>query len=158
MSEKIYRIGEAAALLELKDYVLRFWETEFSQLVPVRTEKGQRLYSEENIALLRRIKYLLHEQGMTIEGARRVLAAPPKAAGQAQAPGAENLPPPSAQSRLSSEPELGYIEQRMEGPSGNGPQGFTSSGFSNEFCPLDPSVLEEVISGLEEVRRLLLPR
>ena len=40
MSEKIYRIGEAAALLELKDYVLRFWETEFPQLVPVRTGKG----------------------------------------------------------------------------------------------------------------------
>lgn len=158
MSEKIYRIGEAAALLELKDYVLRFWETEFSQLVPVRTEKGQRLYSEENIALLRRIKYLLHEQGMTIEGARRVLAAPPRAAGQAQAAGVENLPPPGAQSQLSSGSELGYIAQRMEGPSGNGPQGLTPSSIGNEFCPLDPSVLEEVISGLEEVRRLLLPR
>ena len=158
MSEKIYRIGEAAALLELKDYVLRFWETEFSQLVPVRTEKGQRLYSEENIALLRRIKYLLHEQGMTIEGARRVLATPPRATGQAQAAGAENLPPPGAQSQLSSGSELGYIAQRMEGSSGNGPQGLTPSGIGSEFCPLDPSVLEEVISGLEEVRRLLLPR
>ena len=158
MSEKIYRIGEAAALLELKDHVLRFWETEFSQLVPVRTEKGQRLYSEENIALLRRIKYLLHEQGMTIEGARRVLATPPRATGQAQAAGAENLPPPGAQSQLSSGSELGYIAQRMEGSSGNGPQGLTPSGIGSEFCPLDPSVLEEVISGLEEVRRLLLPR
>lgn len=73
MAEKLYRIGEAADLLELKTYVLRFWESEFPQLQPVRTAKGQRLYSEETIALLRRIRYLLHEKGMTIDGARRVL-------------------------------------------------------------------------------------
>ncbi|MBQ7584887.1 MAG: MerR family transcriptional regulator [Desulfovibrionaceae bacterium] len=73
MSEKLYRIGEAAELLDLKAYVLRFWETEFPQLAPKRTEKGQRLYSEEHLAILKRIKQLLHEQGMTIEGARRVL-------------------------------------------------------------------------------------
>ena len=73
MGEKLYRIGEAAELLELKTYVLRFWETEFPQLTPLRTDKGQRLYSEEHINLLRHIKQLLHEQGMTIDGARRIL-------------------------------------------------------------------------------------
>lgn len=73
MSAHTYRIGEAAELLQLKTHVLRFWETEFPQLAPLRTEKGQRLYTEEHVALLRRIKQLLHEQGMTIEGARRVL-------------------------------------------------------------------------------------
>lgn len=75
MREKTYRIGEAADMLHLKSYVLRFWETEFPQLAPLRTDKGQRLYTDQHIALLRRIKQLLHEQGMTIEGARRVLAA-----------------------------------------------------------------------------------
>ena len=158
MPKKIYRIGEAAALLELKDYVLRFWETEFSQLVPVRTEKGQRLYSEENIALLRRIKYLLHEQGMTIEGARRVLAAPVKAVGQPQAPGAEDCPPPSAQSQLSSGPELDYIKPQLAGSLGEASRTLPPSSPGNEFCPLDPAMLKEVIGGLEEVRRLLLPR
>jgi DNA-binding transcriptional MerR regulator len=73
MSEKMYRIGEASELLNLKTHVLRFWETEFHQLTPSRTDKGQRLYTEADMALLRRIKLLLHEQGMTIEGARRVL-------------------------------------------------------------------------------------
>ena len=72
-SGKTYRIGEAAELLHLKTHVLRFWGTEFSQLAPIRTDKGQRLYTEEHLALLRRIQQLLHEQGMTIEGARRVL-------------------------------------------------------------------------------------
>lgn len=73
MSEKSYRIGEAAELLNLKTHVLRFWETEFPQLAPQRTDKGQRLYTEVHIGLLRRIQQLLHEQGMTIGGARRVL-------------------------------------------------------------------------------------
>ncbi len=76
MTEKTYRIGEVSDLLDLKSYVLRFWETEFSQLAPLRTDKGQRLYTEEHVTLLKRIKHLLHEQGMTIEGARRVLLMP----------------------------------------------------------------------------------
>ncbi len=75
MTAKTYRIGEVSTLLELNSSVLRFWESEFSQLDPLRTEKGQRLYSEEDITLLKRIKALLHEQGMTIEGAKRVLSA-----------------------------------------------------------------------------------
>ena len=73
MSEKNYRIGEAAAKLDLKTYVLRFWEMEFPQIEPIRTEKGQRLYTETHLSVLRRIRYLLHERGLTIEGARRLL-------------------------------------------------------------------------------------
>lgn len=71
--EKTFRIGEAAELLGLETYVLRFWETEFPHLAPLRTPKGQRLYAERHIEQLRRVKHLLHEQGFTIEGARRVL-------------------------------------------------------------------------------------
>ena len=71
--EQTYKIGEAAALLNLKTYVLRFWETEFPQIAPLRTEKGQRLYTQNDIDLLRRIQFLLHEQGLTIDGARRAL-------------------------------------------------------------------------------------
>lgn len=69
-----YKIGEAAALLNLKSYVLRFWETEFPDIAPLRTEKGQRLYTTEHLALLQRIRYLLHDRGLTIGGARKVLA------------------------------------------------------------------------------------
>ena len=73
-SGRVYRIGEAARALNLQTSVLRFWEGEFPGLQPVRTPKGQRLYTESDMALLRKIRSLLHEQGMTIEGARRVLA------------------------------------------------------------------------------------
>lgn len=71
--EKNYRIGEVAEILHLKTSVLRFWEEKFPQIEPLYTEKGQRLYTDDHIALFRRIRNLLHEQGMTIKGARRVL-------------------------------------------------------------------------------------
>ena len=84
MPKETYRIGEAAKLLGLETYVLRFWETEFPQLAPMRTPKGQRVYTEETMAVLFKVKELLHERGMTIDGARRILAGdeqPPAAAG-----------------------------------------------------------------------------
>ena len=71
---RMYRIGEAARELDLPTSVLRFWEGEFPGLQPVRTPKGQRLYTERDMEILRKIRSLLHEQGMTIEGARRVLS------------------------------------------------------------------------------------
>ncbi|MFI3271159.1 MAG: MerR family transcriptional regulator [Pseudomonadota bacterium] len=74
MAEKLYRIGEAAKLLDVKTSVLRFWEDCFTELAPVRTEKGQRLYRESDIAVLRQIQHLLYERGLTIEGARRALS------------------------------------------------------------------------------------
>lgn len=74
-AEKTYRIGEVAKMLQLKSYVLRFWETEFPQLSPSRTEKGQRLYTEKDVELLRSIRHLLHERGLTIDGARKELTA-----------------------------------------------------------------------------------
>ncbi|EHJ47936.1 regulatory protein MerR [Solidesulfovibrio carbinoliphilus subsp. oakridgensis] len=77
MALRTYKIGEIAGLTGLKPFVLRFWESEFPQLVPVRTPKGQRLYTEEHLALIRRIKTLLYDEKLTIDGARRRLSAAP---------------------------------------------------------------------------------
>ena len=74
MAQKTYKIGEVASLTGLKSFVLRYWETEFPQLEPVRTQKGQRLYTDEHLALIGRIKTLLYEEKLTIDGARRRLA------------------------------------------------------------------------------------
>ncbi len=74
--EKIYKIGQAAKLVGLKSYVLRFWEGEFEQLEPIRTASGQRLYNDSHIELISRIKTLLHDEGLTIEGARKRLDSP----------------------------------------------------------------------------------
>ena len=71
---KTYKIGQVAEMLGLKPFVLRYWETEFPMLEPIRTPKGQRLYTDRHLELLRVIQRLMHQDGMTLEGARRKLA------------------------------------------------------------------------------------
>lgn len=75
MLQRTYKIGEVAGLTGIKPFVLRFWETEFPQLSPVRTKKGQRVYTDEHLELIARIKALLYEEKLTIDGARRRLSA-----------------------------------------------------------------------------------
>jgi DNA-binding transcriptional MerR regulator len=72
----LYRIGEVSRLTETKAFVLRYWETEFPMLQPVKTPKGHRLYRSEDIEMVRVIKRLLYDEGFTIAGARRHLADP----------------------------------------------------------------------------------
>jgi DNA-binding transcriptional MerR regulator len=72
--EKLYfRIGEVARLCRLPAYVLRFWETEFPQLKPVKGSTGQRMYRRRDVENVLRIKKLLYEDGFTIAGARQHL-------------------------------------------------------------------------------------
>ena len=72
--DKLYfRIGEVASLCRLPAYVLRFWETEFPQLKPVKSSTGQRMYRKRDVESVVRIKKLLYEDGFTIAGARMQL-------------------------------------------------------------------------------------
>lgn len=72
--DKLYfRIGEVATLCRLPAYVLRFWESEFGQLKPVKSSTGQRMYRRRDVENVLRIKQLLYEQGFTIVGARQQL-------------------------------------------------------------------------------------
>jgi DNA-binding transcriptional MerR regulator len=72
--EKLYfRIGEVARLCRLPAYVLRFWETEFPQLKPVKSSTGQRMYRRKDVENVLHIKQLLYEEGFTIAGARQHL-------------------------------------------------------------------------------------
>ena len=78
--EKLYfRIGEVAELCRLPAYVLRFWETEFPQLKPVKSSTGQRMYRHKDVENVLHIKKLLYEEGFTIAGARQQLRAENKA-------------------------------------------------------------------------------
>ncbi|SPF47392.1 Transcriptional regulator, MerR family [Candidatus Sulfotelmatobacter kueseliae] len=77
--DKLYfRIGEVATLCGLPAYVLRFWESEFPQLKPVKSSTGQRMYRKRDVESVLRIKQLLYEQGFTIAGARQQLRAETK--------------------------------------------------------------------------------
>jgi DNA-binding transcriptional MerR regulator len=72
--DKLYfRIGEVARLCRLPAYVLRFWETEFPQLKPVKSNTGQRMYRRKDVEAVLQVKKLLYEQGFTIAGARQQL-------------------------------------------------------------------------------------
>ena len=78
--DKLYfRIGEVASLCRLPAYVLRFWESEFPQLKPVKSSTGQRMYRKRDVESVLRIKQLLYEQGFTISGARQQLRTENKA-------------------------------------------------------------------------------
>ena len=79
--DKLYfRIGEVAKLCKLPAYVLRFWESEFPQLKPVKSSTGQRMYRQRDVESVLRIKKLLYEEGFTIAGARQQLKAESKPA------------------------------------------------------------------------------
>jgi DNA-binding transcriptional MerR regulator len=67
------RIGEVCRLTATKAFVLRYWETEFPMLRPLKTPKGHRLYRRQDIETVLEIKRLLYEEGFTIAGARRHL-------------------------------------------------------------------------------------
>jgi DNA-binding transcriptional MerR regulator len=95
--DKLYfRIGEVAKLCRLPAYVLRFWETEFPQLKPVKSSTGQRMYRQRDVENVLRIRKLLYDEGFTIAGARQQLKAELKPSHQQNA-----LPFPKRQSAES---------------------------------------------------------
>jgi DNA-binding transcriptional MerR regulator len=103
--DKLYfRIGEVATLCKLPAYVLRFWESEFPQLKPVKSSTGQRMYRRRDVENVLEIKKLLYEQGFTIAGARQQLRSETKGEKGQQAA----IPFPA-----SSSPEIQHIRQGL---------------------------------------------
>jgi len=68
-----FRIGEVSDLVGVKPYVLRYWESEFTDIKPSKSKSGQRLYKRRDVELLLKIKELLYEERFTINGARKRL-------------------------------------------------------------------------------------
>jgi len=73
VSKVYYSISEVAEMTGLEQHVLRYWETEFSQLRPLKNRGGNRAYRDKDIKLIFLVKKLLHHDRFTIEGARRQL-------------------------------------------------------------------------------------
>jgi DNA-binding transcriptional MerR regulator len=71
--KSFFRIGEVSRLTATKTFVLRYWETEFPMLQPVKSPKGHRLYRREDVQTVMEIRRLLYDEGFTIAGARRHL-------------------------------------------------------------------------------------
>jgi DNA-binding transcriptional MerR regulator len=94
--DKLYfRIGEVARLCTVAPYVLRFWESEFSQLKPNKSGTGQRLYRRRDVEMALRVKRLLYDEGYTIAGARQAIQA-------------------ETRSKRSGQPELPLPQQQQQ--------------------------------------------
>ena len=69
-----FRIGEVSSFVGVEPHVLRYWESEFKSIRPIKTPAGHRVYSKKDVEILRRIEGLLHVERFSIQGAKRALA------------------------------------------------------------------------------------
>lgn len=132
-SDSAFRtISEAAKELGLQQHVLRFWESKFPQIQPMKRAGGRRYYRPEDIEFLGNIRTLLHDQGFTIKGVQKLLD---------QNKGKL----PSEISVTAQEAEQGVSE----------PVSITSSGVTQMGSDVDKSALRSVLGELEELQGIL---
>lgn len=125
-------IAEVAAELDLPQHVLRFWESKFSQIRPMKRGGGRRYYRPQDVELLRRIRHLLYSEGYTIRGAQRLLRQRGQRGTQANGGSAEPETAPQQAARKAPKTKQLDAELRVE--------------------------LEETLRELEQLRRLLAGR
>lgn len=108
MPERGLKIGEAAGVIGVETYVLRFWETQFPFLKPRHSRTKHRFYHDRDLEVLRLIKRLLHQEGFTIAGANKyirengldsLLGEKAPSAPKAEAPEVESKAPVDGQTR-----------------------------------------------------------
>ena len=99
-------ISEVADELDVPQHVLRFWETRFAQIRPLKRAGGRRYYRPEDVDLLRRIRGLLYQQGYTIKGVQKLLRDTPRERAEKQAAAAIESDPALATDEVASISEL----------------------------------------------------
>lgn len=163
-------ISEVADELEVAQHVLRFWESKFPQVRPLKRGGGRRYYRPEDIELLRDIRSLLYDEGYTIKGAQKLLrqrrakpapAAKPAAAtaqpqleGTAPAASSTASPPAAAAPAAdapSPEPAPAADAPVADAPTANAP-GDSVPG-DNHLAPSDLQQLRQVRASLQELRQ-----
>ncbi len=144
-------ISEAADELDLPQHVLRFWETRFSTIKPLKRGGGRRYYRPEDVLLLKGIRHLLYDQGFTIKGVQKILK--DQGARHVAAIGSggpiEDLPPPSPEFAEEPADTPPLIEApRARDENFTPPSGLAISGEARER-------LSAVLRDLLECKRLL---
>jgi DNA-binding transcriptional MerR regulator len=99
-------ISEVSALLDVPQHVLRFWESKFSSLRPLKRSGGRRYYRPDDIAVLRRIRQLLYVDGFTIKGAQKLVrskasASAPVSVASVSVGSTEGAAPPTLQDAIA---------------------------------------------------------
>jgi DNA-binding transcriptional MerR regulator len=150
-------ISEVADDLHIPQHVLRFWETKFPQVKPLKRGGGRRYYRPDDIALLRRISDLLYIQGYTIKGVQRLLR---EGGGRLS----DDIPPPSPDELAAAEAEravTGSFEPELPMPGLVVPGSQSAAARSNARPKSDPdaerlrALLAEALRELEALRALL---
>ncbi len=136
-------ISEVADELHIPQHVLRFWETKFTQIKPLKRGGGRRYYRPDDIMLLRRISDLLYIQGYTIKGVQRLLR---EGGGQLS----EDIPPASPAERAASEAERGEPPPALPGPE-------PPPGPGEDEAAKLRLLLDDILDELVELRSLLGP-
>ncbi len=156
-------ISEVAEDLDLPQHVLRFWETRFGQIKPMKRGGGRRYYRPDDVQLLKGIRFLLYSEGYTIKGVQRILkeqgnkfvmaaangsfdVAALAASSAAQAPTVAELDTPSAAKQSS-----GLLGKLVGGRSKGGESGSGAGQISDE----DIEALNATLMELLECKRLL---
>ncbi len=159
-------ISEVAEDLDIPQHVLRFWETRFSQIKPLKRGGGRRYYRPDDVALLKGIRRLLYGEGYTIKGLQRILKEQGPRHVQAIGRGAEIAPQPGAAGRPAAAPAgSGESAANLSGrPASAGEPGFAAkallSSLSHSSQPSmggddDLAFLKSTLLELAECRRLL---
>jgi DNA-binding transcriptional MerR regulator len=121
-AKRYFTIGEVSVLCGVKPYVLRYWEQEFTQLKPVKRRGNRRYYQHHEVLLIRRIRELLYDQGLTISGARNRLAEAGPAGRSARTNGEPVVAEADDTDALVNDAEPGSVEFVAEAaPSANEP-------------------------------------
>jgi len=130
-------ISEVAEDLDLPQHVLRFWETRFSQIKPLKRGGGRRYYRPDDVELLKGIRHLLYGEGYTIKGVQRILKEQgPRFVMQIRHEAAHPVPTLSAEATLSSETQ----PEPQSASEQNGPREQLPSGVLADDAP-DPAEL-----------------
>jgi len=142
-------ISEVAEELELPQHVLRFWETRFLQIKPMKRAGGRRYYRPHDIELLRAIKHLLYQEGYTIRGVQRVLKENPSAVFPVSGTKTESLVPDPVITeprdlRREPAPIPGVAEQDAN-------ESCSSQMLDPAGSPLTPEMLGQLRKALVEV-------
>ena len=131
-------ISEVADTLDVQQHVLRFWETKFSQIRPLKRGGGRRYYRPEDLELLKRIHHLLYTEGYTIKGVQKLLREKGKAAVmQDTKPAAQNNNEPKVTTTVT----------------GSVASAAAPKGMSTE----QRTALQTMISELRELRQMIKP-
>ena len=151
-------ISEVSDELQVPQHVLRFWETKFNQVRPMKRGGGRRYYRPEDIELLRQIRDLLYNDGYTIKGVQKLLregqVKPPPAERAIEAKEREGAPSPANGSHLTAPGDTADAPPRRQAPSA-APQG---GGAGAGRAPLDDArrrELQAILDQLEAARSAL---